>query len=182
MCVTKSAAVETHSLLRVWHSYDCDHLTGPIARISSSVGMDAAAVYGTPSNVFFSERCSWTYFTPEDGFQENKEAGMWWEPAIQARKSPAQGQPKNRPQCVPQSAQSWLDPQGTKRTPKLPQYPRSCYGSEGYCHSKSAFIFFSEPGLVFGKLKSYFGKNTSSHVFRSVVTAYKTLIPVITFC
>lgn len=112
----------------------------------------------------------------------NKEACMWWETGIQACKSPAQGQPKKQPQCVPQPAQGWQDPQGTQRTPKLPQYPRSCYGSEGYCHSKSAFIFFSEPGLVFGKLKSYFGENTSCCVIRSLVTAYKTLISVTTLC
>lgn len=144
--------------------------------------VDAAAVYGTPSNVFSSERRSWTYFPPEDGSQENKEACMWWETGIQACKSPAQGQPKKQPQCVPQPAQGWLDSQGTQQTPKLPQYPRSCYGSEGYCHSKSAFIFFSEPGLVFGKLKSYFGENTSRRVIRSLVTAYKTLISVTTLC
>lgn len=67
MCVTKSPAVEAHSLLG---AQDCDCLAGPIARVPGSTGTDAAAVYGTPSNVFSSERRSWTYFPPEDGSQE----------------------------------------------------------------------------------------------------------------
>lgn len=135
---------------------------------------EAAAVQCTPSNVFsFLERRSRKYFSQKTDSRKTRKHACGEKLSPKHSNFLPKGRPKATLGLYQSQHKSTQNSQGSKGSTKLSQHSRSSCGSEGHCRSETSSIFFSEPSLKFEKLKSYFGKITSSPVVANLVNAYK---------